>query len=742
MTKIKGFFKKLFSKVKKANYLHYFALSLVGISLLFALFRYSFSYERLWNNLIDFFGSIKYYFQAVILGQEDLDITITSVQNIDINKVFGFDIEALIRKFDFFWLYFWNSENFSNYFYMVLDKTVTFLSVASLAIPVFILVGMIVKKIYFVPGNEEDKNKDTKYLVFFKAKILPVLRRVFDWFVAFKDFLLSHSFYIIMLVFIWLLNVNATSLVFGVLSFYFYFVSSFEFSILGDILLKLGVDLLVVIFSINIVFWFIIVYISICKALKSLAYAILNHHEMQNRGFINAQPLVTMSCGTMGSSKTKSVVDMALSTSVMFRQKALEILIKNDMKFPNFPWLAFEDDLKSCYINHIQRQEELAELGVSDIEITDTIYNLASTKYWVAQRAEEFFNNPLSENLWGYDIENCRHNYDDDLKITHLFEALIEYAQAYLIYTVESSLIFGNLPVREDIQSDDGFLPMWNTDFFHRSPVESAMSTRLAHIFDYDMFRLGKKMVENNKNSNAFEFGIVVLTEIGKERKNSLENRELKKQVNECNQNNDLFNHSLKMIRHRATVAYFPFVRIMTDEQRPESWGADARDLCTVIHLGETSELKILYKGLFFDSFIHDILYPKFESFYLQMRNLRGDNTLLVYLLKNIFAWTENRYEKLKNRFGYYVLPIETVQGSLDGAVKNSKYYISTKKAHSNRYSTDSHADLFERMALNSGVGLHDFVTYRDTRQEEDELELQNAFFYIDMTKWATTPNV
>ena len=82
MTKIKGFLKNLFSKVKKANYLHYFALDLVGISLLFALFRYSFSYERLWNNLIDFFGSIKYYFQAVILGQEDLDITITSVQNL------------------------------------------------------------------------------------------------------------------------------------------------------------------------------------------------------------------------------------------------------------------------------------------------------------------------------------------------------------------------------------------------------------------------------------------------------------------------------------------------------------------------------------------------------------------------------------------------------------------------------------------------------------------------------------
>ena len=46
--------------------------------------------------------------------------------------------------------------------------------------------------------------------------------------------------------------------------------------------------------------------------------------------------------------------------------------------------------------------------------------------------------------------------------------------------------------------------------------------------------------------------------------------RNKKKDV-ETNQNNDLFNTTLKMIRHRATVGFFPFVRIITDEQRPES---------------------------------------------------------------------------------------------------------------------------------------------------------------------------
>ena len=39
------------------------------------------------------------------------------------------------------------------------------------------------------------------------------------------------------------------------------------------------------------------------------------------------------------------------------------------------------------------------------------------------------------------------------------------------------------------------------------------------------------------------------------------------------------------MIRHSATVANYPFVKVITDEQRPESWCADARDLCEIVHI-------------------------------------------------------------------------------------------------------------------------------------------------------------
>ncbi len=48
-----------------------------------------------------------------------------------------------------------------------------------------------------------------------------------------------------------------------------------------------------------------------------------------------------MACGTMGAKKTTLITDMLISTDIMFRDKALELLFKNDMKLPKFPVAAF-----------------------------------------------------------------------------------------------------------------------------------------------------------------------------------------------------------------------------------------------------------------------------------------------------------------------------------------------------------------------------------------------------------------
>ncbi len=115
--------------------------------------------------------------------------------------------------------------------------------------------------------------------------------------------------------------------------------------------------------------WVIIGYVLFDRLRKKIAYARLNHNEMKDRGVINDRPIVYMVCGTMGKKKTTTITDMALSQEVMFRDKAFEMILENDLKFPFFPRINLENEIKRAMKMHV-------------------IYNLATCRKYVAQKAK------------------------------------------------------------------------------------------------------------------------------------------------------------------------------------------------------------------------------------------------------------------------------------------------------------------------------------------------------------------
>lgn len=399
---------------------------------------------------------------------------------------------------------------------------------------------------------------------------------------------------------------------------------------------------------------------------------------------------------------------MTLSQEVMFRQKAYDILKNNDMKFPMFPWIAFEDELRLCM-----------EHG--------TVYNLATVKKWVSLKRRRFECHGRTDlQLYGYDIYRYGQTFNDGLKVSTLFEVLEIYAQAYFIYVIESSLIVANYSIREDNELvSEGNFPIWASDFFPEGITEG----RHAHILDFDVLRLGKKVIENNPKAGSFEFGVVAISEIGKERGNNLELKEVKKGTEETNQKNDLFNAWLKMCRHSATVDNFPFIKVFTDEQRPESWGADARDLCDIIHIVQSGEQRLALPFYTIEEMISEWTFNRFNAMYYDFRFRRGDNTLLVHLLKCLTSWIWRRNVRIFNRFGYSVLKIEKERGTMDGKPENKKYYLMNKKIYSRRFSTDCFSDYFNDMAKKTNIGLGDYLEYVTEKASVDELKMQNSYF-------------
>ena len=666
------------------------------------------SYVRFGEACRDFGLSVAYYFCELIGIDYSFTPTVTEYSGVLQWEILlpsdwdGFTVSAK----QYFALLI-DGENFVSYWSAVGNVMLIVAKIIAILLPCVLVLWLVLWRMYR-HGNT-DHNRDTVPLKVFKRLARWTYQPIKRAILSYRDYLSGHRAVWVCWIVLWVFHLNGASVVMGFLAYYFYFVLSFDVANLYVQVCKLFIDLQVI-FR-NFPWWSIV---TVCWLLfnrwrKRIALNRLRHFEARNCGFINELPIVSMSCGSMGRKKTTLITDMVLSQEVMFRQKALEILQTNDMKFPYFPWIAFEDELRRCM-----------EHG--------TVYNLASVKAWVALKRSRFIRHRNAQTqLYGYDYARYGTTFDDSLKISRLFEVLETYAMAYFIYVIQSSLIVANYSIRTDNAIlDNGNFPLWLTDFF---PKNRRTESRHVHILDFDVLRLGKKVLENNPKAGSFEFGVVAITEIGKERGNNLELKEVKRNTDDTNQKNDLFNSWLKMCRHSATVDNFPFIKVFTDEQRPESWGADARDLADIINIASCGELRLALPFYTIEEMLSEWAFNRFMRLYEDFRFRRGDNTLLVHILKSITAWLWRRNLRIYNRFGYSILKIEKERGTMDGKTENKKYYLMNAKIYAKRFSTDCFSDYFNDMAKKSKTGLTDYIEYATEKATVDELKMQNSYF-------------
>ena len=675
--------------------------------LLLGVFVFGVAYQRVFEALIDLYGGFKHYF-CVLFGLSTNGLPSVT----DYSKVMKWttilpsDFESFKVNATMYFSMFFSEENFLSWLSATGAKVSVLAKVLTIFLPCVVVLIIVVKRIYATPNTRH--NKDTFPLRIYKVvtryTIEPLKRFLRQYF----EFVKQHNSIWIIWLIIWVFNLNFATVITEFFAFYFYFAVSFDFKAIYTQIVKLFIDLQVIVK--HVPFWIILVFVWLIfeRWRKNLATAKLRRMENANRGFINDLPIVSMTCGSMGKKKTTIITDMALSQEVMFRNIAYGKLQETDMKFPNFGWIAFEMELRKCM-----------EYG--------TVYNLATVKEWIKvkrARYEKHHNDLLQ--LYGYDSERYGLYYRDGLKTSYIFDVLSTYAQLYFIYVIQSSLIVANYSIREDNRLiDGGNFPIWSTDFFSKNLRPS----RHAHILDFDILRLGKKVLENNPNTGSFEFGVVAITEVGKERGNNLELKEVKKGTEETNQKNDLFNSWLKMCRHSATVDNYPFIKVFTAEQRPSSWGADARELCDIVHIVSSGNTRLALPFFTIEDMLNEWLFNRFINLYEDFRFNRGDNTLLIYLLKKVTAFVYRRNMVIYNTYGYSISNIEKERGTMDGKTEKKKYYLMNKKIYSQRFSTDCFSDYFNELAKGTHIGMNDYTEYATEKASVQELKRQNSYF-------------
>ncbi len=526
------------------------------------------------------------------------------------------------------------------------------------------------------------------------------------------EFVKARRGYSLTLLTVWLFNLNVPTIAFGAFAWLFYFLVSGDFVSIYTNLVRLASDLKQTFSVLPLWVWVIVWLIVFDVACRRIAENRLRSMERVNCALLDDLPICTMLVGSMGTGKTLLLTDMTLSRQVMFRDRSRDKLIELQMQFPDFRWQLFETEIRA---------------GIID----QSLYNLASCRKYVRDGYKQWIKADEDKQiLYGY---NGAMTYDDGLCRRGLWEVLMSYAQLFYIYTVASTVIASNYSIRDDSKLIDiGNFPMWDSDFISRT-ADDVDESIYSHILDFDACRSGKKVKKKNPHSGSFEFGVVAITEVGKERGNRFDTDGLKKDDERANRVNDGFNRWLKMCRHSSTVEFFPYISVYMDDQRPESLGADARDLCNIVYIDPDIDRDNAIPFYWAREWLYRRLYERLASLYTDHRFRRSDRTLRSHIVHTLAAALYRRHSRTDNKYGYreYTLGLEA--GTQDGAIRTRTYYLVHKKILAKRYDTACFADIFAKQAIMTQGGVDKYPEYKKVRASVTEMLGQQSYFVDEL---------
>ena len=704
---------------------HIVSAAVLAGSLLFSVFYFRAVFFRTVQAFKDFGLSVAYYFTELLGVEGVITPTVGGIPN-NATEVLPFQPSEFITGLKVYGKALISKENAEIFFTGLLKGLSTFAKAAILILPVLVSLWFLIKSAYRRPNN--NYNADTKPLRVYKKIEAATWGKCKAFFKNYAGFLNEHRIYILVAGLIWSYNLNALTIIMEFFAFVFYFAVSFDALGIFTQIAKLAMDLTVPIEFLPWWAWVVFGWLLFDHIRKGRGLKALQSYEAKDRAFLETHPGALFVVGKQRAKKTTTITSMAISQAVVFREKAKEKLRERDLQFPFFPWINLEKVIEYGIGNgslptlaRVRRFIRYLKAGFYEWP--------GGTRKRAMKMLKERYGYNFDDFIFGYDYTRYGLTYDNNLYILDIFESLENYAQSYWIYAAPTPLIVANYAIRTDTQRiDNGNFPLFDDDFFSRSAKE--LKKEYCHILDYNAMRLGKLKGENDPYKDGFEIGVAAEMEHAKERGNQ-HTRTGKKDSPDCNQHNDLFELDVKMHGHAATIDNYTYFRMLLDDQRPDSLAADDKDLCDIILIKKTSEAKIVMPGFAIEEAVYLITTKLFDKVYYNIRNLRGDNTLFVYLLKKLYSPINNHYVRIFNQYSIYTSTLRVSNGMTDEKLTDKgKYYLSTKKDYAARFATDGIKEFYDKKALRSKYGLNDFECYADLHPSCEEMKKVKSHFY------------
>lgn len=730
---------KTLSKLQRCIY-HIIAVLLIVSSLLFAIFRFPKVALRVVQALKDFGLSIAYYTTKTLNNIGWLDdghIVQATVGEIPagLEELLPFEWSEFTELFHLFVNRLFNGTYLKRYL-NIAGNTIADISETLLLISlplVFLVIIMVL--IYSIENT--DHNKDTFSLKIFKFIENKAWRPVKRWIVELITFI-RNTWYLKILCLIWAWNFSVTTIFFEMFAWLFYFCVSIDFFSLYTQLVKLVADLSVPALFLPGWIWLLIGLKVFDSLRRDMGKAILRAKDAAVRAFLE---LYSWSILIVGKQRAKKSTLLALFKRLLeriFRDKAQEKFFQRDMQFPNFPWIYAELMIKRGQKRAFAKLEHCREFVKTLRQHFNNRYQYSQgQRKHILRHLRKKYGYQYADFIFEYDYKTYGLNYNNGATIVNLFDALEKYMMLFKIYQQRDPLDLSNISIREDIIWDDiGNFPRKDDDFYNRDPKDMKKNSKYSHRMNYDVFRPGKTFNPESPENNAVEYAIGVMDEADKERKNMLTKRGLKSSSDIANQENDLFETDTKMRPgHAALVDFYPFFRWVMASQRAGSLGADNRDMTMELYIKTVSDAKIALPCFAFEEALYVTSTWIFKGLYYLFRHARGDNTLLMYLLKKLYSGIFNHYWRVFNEFSYYIATVR-VTDSQDGEVLEKAYKlgISSLVVYAEVFASDSYNGYYSAKARRSSIGLGQIPMYKGIRPTFEELQQQNSYFIEDIS--------
>lgn len=694
--------------------------------------------QRVWSSICDLGLSLGAYGVAVFTARYDVIQPTVQLIPENMDAILPLTVEELEIFLALFWDNFKNEKNILAYLWQVFENIALFFSTVALAIVPLLLIFLLIRLLNGKIDNDYAKNSRG-------VEIFEKFRRGVWWKIKgavekYMRFVKEKNLYFWAFLVIWSYNLNFITIALELVAWVFYisWVGTIDGIIasLLVILAKTAIDFSVAALFIPGLVWCIIIYWIFCKIRRGMGLKALE--RMIERGYeiIKKYPGAIFVNGKQRAKKTSLIVFLKMLYERLFRRKSFEKMEKRDCMFPLFPWITLERFIDKARAEHKIYLAYHCKKLIRKLRAISKLPKERQEHY--LKRLKKIYGYDFEDCYFGYDISNG-FEYDDGIVKIDLFYALEMYAQLYFVYHKKRPYDLSNLSIREDFEwVSHGNFPIFDGDLLRKTSKESQGASQYSTVIDFDAFRPGMKFDPNNPFRDAVEFGIGVVQEVDKERKNSKTRsaggNKGNGELGIATQDNDGFEVDLKVRGQVSLIDFTDFWVWLIDAQRVGDLGASNAELTNQFYIKGPAEEHLLLPFFEIEYALYSFLSGIYSKIHYWFRARQGSNTLLHHLLKLAFEPIFKAFDRIEKEFTAWKLNIKVTDGGDGELLGMEQMWILEKVVYRDRFASDVCKAFYEYRFERSKFGMDDMESYTATETDVKKMMKQNSYFTEDMT--------